>query len=1063
MKTPRSKQHLTGVAMTTCIFALAMSTQVPLLADDAALVAHYTFDEASGEVLKDHSGNGHDGQIHGATWLTVDGQSVLSFGEGDYVDLGTSAELNPTGDRAIVAGVKLQAPSFPTIGTNWTILDGGDDYQQNGYLLRIDGNSTVVSYRHSDNGGSWECIGRNEVENFSYHHVVVTRRGNTTALYIDGILDLQFQIDDAATTKKPVTISQADQSFVGLIDDLAIYRRALSTGEILTMYQQAAAAHGKDASWIGHIRLTPYCHYEQGSILVEADFIGVLPLKPGEQAEIELRPVGGKPIRVEPIETMPEAGRCRFTFPIDDLSAGQYEVAAVLKDAAGHVVNQSAASFAARYEPANVPAPAQRITPPLPQPPVPVAYQFELGADGGFLIRVGADRYPVESAFSWPNGDFNLLGAATSAKDKCEPGWKVVTRQVDDQTYRVTATGRFYKIERTIRLRPTHVNIQDTVTNLSSDAVGILFRNTIDTEGRGIVDARLGGMETRQPKADSEIKSNPTVFLRKPGLGIGMVALDDVYIVQAKGDFDFDRSSLGSTQFALDKDASCTLEWSIYLNRTADYYDFINQVRHDENRNGKVDGALTLYYDRAWGRRGIPTREYVDLRNIKYLSLNGLEFVADDPQVSLNGIEFLQGYPTEVAMLTEQIAAIQQMDPDLMLMFHVAHSLYATNKPEQTFPDSRVLNADGSQATYDQGAVKRYFSQERYDQGWNWWIYYPSLDNSYGAELMRSVDVMVDDMGCKGVFMDGFMTAYGGEYAYNHWDGHTAEIDPATSTITRKVGSVLLLSQDALVAFSRKMRDKGAQVIANNSVITRTIGRETYIIFDQELQEGPWTHLAPTVTTLSNAYRFSNEEEFYDDALNKLKWGNLQFYYGDYPNAGDDFFTHPPIVARMYPITFEEIHAYYVKGRQRLITAKPGVYGWAGDNDLHCAYRYDALGWEIPANYLTTVDGHSVRTQIVLDDHQAAVLRKVPVTLTTDSPVNVVFRQYDDHAIALGLNGNGLVTLIVADGDFAIKPNAVYTVDAGQPQQIRAAAAGWLVITCQLNGSLEVTIKPAGP
>ncbi len=58
------------------------------------------------------------------------------------------------------------------------------------------------------------------------------------------------------------------------------------------------------------------------------------------------------------------------------------------------------------------------------------------------------------------------------------------------------------------------------------------------------------------------------------------------------------------------------------------------------------------------------------------------------------------------------------------------------------------------------------------------------------------------------------MTAYGGQYTYDRWDGHTADIDPATHTIKRKAGSVLLLSQNALAAFSRKMRDKGAQVAA---------------------------------------------------------------------------------------------------------------------------------------------------------------------------------------------------------------------------------------------------------
>ena len=33
------------------------------------LVAHWTFDERSGTVVGDHSGNGHDGQLTGGSWI----------------------------------------------------------------------------------------------------------------------------------------------------------------------------------------------------------------------------------------------------------------------------------------------------------------------------------------------------------------------------------------------------------------------------------------------------------------------------------------------------------------------------------------------------------------------------------------------------------------------------------------------------------------------------------------------------------------------------------------------------------------------------------------------------------------------------------------------------------------------------------------------------------------------------------------------------------------------------------------------------------------------------------
>jgi len=1031
----------------------------PVQAGDG-LLAHYTFEEGAGELLKDHSGNGNDGTIHGAAWVKTDAGGALSFKPGSYVDLGTKPKFNFPGDRAIAVWLKLASPGFPNPSTNWAILDGGDNYPTSGYLLRIDGDSGKVSFRHCAEAGKMRfAMSRRALDNNNYYFLVITRRGNSANLYIDAHADTQFDLLDSAPAKAPFTLSQADQSFYGLMDEVSLYQRALSAEEVIKLYQQGAARHGKDASWVGKIQLTTYPHYEYGSMAAVADFAGILPLQAGQQAALELGLPGQAPAVIQKIKTMPETGRCEYTFSIKELPAGAYQVAAVVRDAAGKAVHQTGAPVAIPYAPVTPASPAEKTVALLPAPAAPPAYQVELAAGGAFNLKVGGESYPVESAFSWPNGEFNLLGLSAAAEGVCEKEWKVTTRKVDDRTFQVTASGKFYKLDRTIRLLPTHVNVQDTLTNLTGEPIAVLFKNNLVTQGRNIVSACLAGAECRAAKTDAPLQGNPTLLLQKPGLGLGFVALDDVFIIQSKGDFGPDRSSIGSTQFALDKGASYTLEWSLYLNSTADYYDFINQIRADEGRNGKVEGGMALYYDRFLGRRGVPTQEYFTLRNIKYINFTSLDHPADDPQVTVDGIDFLR-YPKEMERVKTQAAGIYKVCPDVKAMFHVAHSLYCTNKPEETFPDSRVITASGKQGIYYEGQEGAYLSDQRKKEGWHWYALYPTLDNSFGKELMRSADVMVDEMGCKGVFMDGFMTAYGGEYTYDRWDGHTAEIDPKSKTITRKVGSVLLLSQDALAAFSRKMRDKGAQVVANNSVITRTIGKETYIVWDKELVEDASTHLAPSVVTLSNAYNFTNEMEFYYDTLNKLKLGSLAFYYGDYPNDGKDFFTRPPMVSREFPITFQEIHSNYVKGQERLITAKPGVYGWAGDSELHCAHRYDAQGWEIPADFLTTVDEHGVRTEVTLNEKEAAVVEKVPVRLKSAAPVNVNFRRYDGKGMGLALHGKGKVEITAASGEFVIAPRTDYLVKTDKERKVTSDKKGVLTFTCKLDGPMEVAIAP---
>jgi len=64
-----------------------------MAASGEVLVLH--FDEGSGTVARDASGNGNDGTIYGATWVNGKYGKALSFdGVEDYVDCGNDVSLN---------------------------------------------------------------------------------------------------------------------------------------------------------------------------------------------------------------------------------------------------------------------------------------------------------------------------------------------------------------------------------------------------------------------------------------------------------------------------------------------------------------------------------------------------------------------------------------------------------------------------------------------------------------------------------------------------------------------------------------------------------------------------------------------------------------------------------------------------------------------------------------------------------------------------------------------------------------------------------------------------------
>jgi hypothetical protein len=73
---------------------------------EPGLVGHYNFDEGSGAVLRDVSGNGNDGQIHGAHYVPRGRGYCLEFdGAQAYIDCGSNPSLDLRGALTLEAWV----------------------------------------------------------------------------------------------------------------------------------------------------------------------------------------------------------------------------------------------------------------------------------------------------------------------------------------------------------------------------------------------------------------------------------------------------------------------------------------------------------------------------------------------------------------------------------------------------------------------------------------------------------------------------------------------------------------------------------------------------------------------------------------------------------------------------------------------------------------------------------------------------------------------------------------------------------------------------------------------
>ena len=200
------------------------------------LVLHYTFDADEGDRVTDSSGSGNDGKVNGATYVK-EGKvgGAMSFnGQSQAVIVGNPAGLQIQ-DFTIMAWVKR--------GSKENVSNNGEDgvifaYGQAGYGMGI---------LHENNRlflckVGFNCVSSQfQIDDDVFHHVAVTRKGSKVVCYLDGIAypasdyGANFKFNtDAAVGARGDTMGG---SFLGLIDEVAVFNRPLSDDEVKDIYE----------------------------------------------------------------------------------------------------------------------------------------------------------------------------------------------------------------------------------------------------------------------------------------------------------------------------------------------------------------------------------------------------------------------------------------------------------------------------------------------------------------------------------------------------------------------------------------------------------------------------------------------------------------------------------------------------------------------------------------------------------------------------------------------------------------------------------------------------------
>jgi prepilin-type N-terminal cleavage/methylation domain-containing protein len=202
---------------------------------DKSLVGYWPFDEGTGTIAKDYSGNGNNGTlINGPTWTTGKIGGALSF---DGVD-DQLYKQDPNGLFANNAPQSIVAWVNHTRGNVVeSILGLTNPSLGSAIQLGTKGNNVFSVWKW---GGGVLISDPNPLSLNAWTHWAYTYDGATHRLYRNGILVSSSTAAPQSAAPSLLIVSgyniNSAEKFLGSIDEVRLYNRALSDAEIKALY-----------------------------------------------------------------------------------------------------------------------------------------------------------------------------------------------------------------------------------------------------------------------------------------------------------------------------------------------------------------------------------------------------------------------------------------------------------------------------------------------------------------------------------------------------------------------------------------------------------------------------------------------------------------------------------------------------------------------------------------------------------------------------------------------------------------------------------------------------------
>ncbi|MHC4476104.1 MAG: LamG domain-containing protein [Planctomycetota bacterium] len=273
-------EYFRGVIDEVAIFNTALSAEQiwwhyehpgALTGGEAGLVGYWDFDNDDGEIVMDRSPYGNHGKLghlsgrergeHKSVEAPSDGEALPEpaqgasgygyyfDGDGDYIEIGPIDGLGPEQTKMLW----VYADPFEQQCNIYLLDEGGNNNWIE--LCGSDGNSGVQIRAGFDGSNLFDSNSGIHAESWQHIAVVSTATGDVET-YIDGVLDSWHSGLSAETTPNAIVIGADGESkaacFKGIIDEVAVFNRALSGDEIWKIYQNVGRPRGYEQGLVGY-------------------------------------------------------------------------------------------------------------------------------------------------------------------------------------------------------------------------------------------------------------------------------------------------------------------------------------------------------------------------------------------------------------------------------------------------------------------------------------------------------------------------------------------------------------------------------------------------------------------------------------------------------------------------------------------------------------------------------------------------------------------------------------------------------------------------------------------